>query len=66
MFSLVQLAIAQLVELGLNKATPRDMPHLLLEYEVQGCLVKYCQQQERTIEDRRVAIGCFLVTSVSV
>lgn len=62
--NLVQLAIAQLVELGVNKAVPKDMPHLLLEYNAQGCAEKYCQPQERRIEERRVVLGCFLVTSV--
>lgn len=62
--SLVQLAVAQLVDLGLNKAIPRDMPYLLLEYDAQGCSERYCQPQERTVEERRVVVGCFLVTSV--
>jgi hypothetical protein len=62
--NLVQLAVAQLVELGLNKAVSRDMPHLLLEYDAQGSAERYCQSQERTIEERRVVLGCFLVTSV--
>lgn len=60
----MQLSIALLAELGLNKAVPKDMPHLLLEYSARGCPEQYCQLRDRTTEERRVAIGCFLATSV--
>ncbi len=62
--NLVQLVVAQLVEFGLNKVVSRDMSHLLLEYVAQRSAKRYCQSQERTIEEKRVVLDCFLVTSV--
>ncbi|KAL8832018.1 MAG: hypothetical protein Q9170_005051 [Blastenia crenularia] len=62
--NLTYLTIALIMELGLNKSKPKDMPHLLLEYNAQGCPEKFCQLQERTMEERRAVIGCFVITSI--
>ena len=62
--NLTYLTIALVMELGLNKAKSKDMPHLLLEYSAQGCPERYCQSHERTMEERRAVIGCFVITSV--
>ena len=62
--NLVQLAIALLAELGLNKAAPRDMPHTLLISAARGSPEQFAQPEDRTMEEKRLAVGCFLVTSM--
>ena len=59
----MELAMAQLASLGLNKPPPKESPHTMLHFDGKGCprpLISY----ERTLEDRRAALACFLVSSV--
>jgi hypothetical protein len=60
---LVQLAIAVLYDLGLDKAPSKD-PALSIAYEMKGILKP--PGLSRTMEERRALLGCFLMSSVQV
>jgi hypothetical protein len=61
--SLVQLAIAILYELGLDKPPFKD-PALILAYDLKGIKMPSRLSRSPTMEERRALLGCFLMSSV--
>ena len=61
--SLVQLAIAILYDLGLDKPPSND-PGLILEYDLKGARKPSRFSRSPTLEERRALLGCFLLSSV--
>ncbi|KIN05469.1 hypothetical protein OIDMADRAFT_153650 [Oidiodendron maius Zn] len=62
--SLVQLAIAILYDLGLDKPPSKD-PALALTYDLKGIKQPSRFSRPPTMEERRALLGCFLMSSVS-
>lgn len=60
--SLLQLAVGILGDLGLNKPPPKESTYVLLEYNARGCPKDFSHL--RTMEERRAAVTCFLLSSV--
>lgn len=60
--SLMQIAVALLCDLGLNKPPPKESPHMMLNYDARGC-PKLFNPKPRTMDERRAAIACFLLGS---
>ena len=60
--SLVQLAIAVLYDLGLDKPPSNDQG-LLLEHELKGIPKPSRCFRSPTLEERRVLLGCYLLSS---
>ncbi|KAJ5498465.1 hypothetical protein N7453_007516 [Penicillium expansum] len=60
--SLVQLAIAILYDLGLDKPPPQD-PGVTLAYVLKGCKLSQFTRSP-TSEERRALLGCFLISTV--
>jgi hypothetical protein len=63
LLSLVQLAIAILYELGLDKSISND-PALALAYDVKGIRKPSRLTRSPTLEERRALLGCFLISSL--
>jgi hypothetical protein len=63
--SLVQLAIAILYDLGLDKAPPKD-PGMVLAYDLKGAAKPSGIPRVPVMEERRALLGCFLMSSVQV
>jgi len=63
--SLVQLAIAILYDLGLDKPPSKD-PALILAYDLKGTRKPSRFLRSPTMEERRALLGCFLMSSVYV
>jgi hypothetical protein len=63
--SLVQLAIAILYDLGLDKPPSKD-PSLVLAYDLKGTRKPSRLSRSPTMEERRALLGCFLMSSVYV
>lgn len=61
--SLVQLAIAILYDLGLDKPPSKD-PALVLTYDLKGIKRPSRFSRPPTMEERRALLGCFLMSSV--
>ena len=61
--SLVQLAIAILYDLGLDKP-PSEDPALILTYDLKGIGQPSRLSRSPTMEERRALLGCFLMSSV--
>jgi hypothetical protein len=61
--SLIQLAIAILYDLGLDKPPSKD-PALALAYDLKGVLRPSGFSRSPTMEERRALLGCFLMSSV--
>ena len=61
--NLLQLAMALLADLGLNKTPPEQSLNVVLNYDSQGCPRQFAQPK-RTMEERRVAVGLFWLSSV--
>ncbi|KAK9257993.1 hypothetical protein V1519DRAFT_455882, partial [Lipomyces tetrasporus] len=62
--SLVQLAIAILYDLGLDKPPSKD-PALVLSYDLKGTRKPSRLFRSPTMEERRALLGCFLMSSIS-
>ncbi|KAK9350915.1 hypothetical protein V1523DRAFT_435885 [Lipomyces doorenjongii] len=62
--SLVQLAIAILYDLGLDKPPSKD-PGVILAYDMKGARKPSRFLRSPTLEERRALLGCFLMSSVS-
>ena len=62
---LVQLAVAILYNLGLDKPASRD-PALLLAYDLKGSRKPTRLSRTSTMEERRALMGCFAMSSVYV
>jgi hypothetical protein len=60
--SLVQLAIAILYDLYLDKAPSPD-PARKISYDLNGARLPPLIMRSPTIEERRVLLGCFLMSS---
>ncbi len=63
--SLVQLAVAILYDLGLDKPASDDAG-LMLEYDLKGFPRPGRYERSPTLEERRALLGCFLLSSVWV
>jgi hypothetical protein len=63
LISLVQLAIAVLYDLGLDKPFSKD-PALTLAYDLKGAVKPARFSRSPTMEERRVLFGCFMLSSV--
>lgn len=63
--SLVQLAIAVLYDLRLDRPTSKD-PALILVYELKGIGKPSRLSRPPTMEERRALLGCFLISSMFV
>jgi hypothetical protein len=61
--TLVQLAIAILYELGLDKAASHD-PALILAYDLKGLKKPSILSRSPTMEERRALLSCFLISSL--
>ncbi|CAI7667385.1 unnamed protein product [Penicillium discolor] len=61
--SLVQLAIAILYDLGLDKP-PRQDPGVTIAYELKGIVKPSRFTRSPTSEERRAFLGCFLISTV--
>ncbi|KAK9328779.1 hypothetical protein V1520DRAFT_345197 [Lipomyces starkeyi] len=64
LISLIQLAIAILYDLGLDKPPSKD-PALSLAFKLKGAGNPPALSRTPTMEERRVLLSCFLMTSVS-
>ncbi|KAK9342228.1 hypothetical protein V1522DRAFT_416800 [Lipomyces starkeyi] len=64
LISLIQLAIAILYDLGLDKPPSKD-PALGLAFKLKGAGKPPALSRTPTMEERRVLLSCFLMTSVS-
>ncbi|KAK9489677.1 hypothetical protein V1508DRAFT_406919 [Lipomyces doorenjongii] len=62
---LVQLAIAILYDLGLDKPPSKD-PGVILAYDMKGARKPSRFSRFPTLEERRALLGCFLISSVYV
>lgn len=60
--SLAQITIANLYDLGLDNPHSNDSG-LLLEHDLKG-LPRPSQTSSRTLQERRVLLGCFFLSSV--
>jgi hypothetical protein len=65
MTSLVQAAIAMLYDLGLDKPPSKD-PSVMLTHELKGGPKLSRTVGSETMEERRVSLGCFLLSSTYV
>jgi hypothetical protein len=63
MTSLMQLAMGLVFGLNLNKPPSKEPPHMMLDYDAQGCPRAF-KVATRTIEERRAVIGCFSATAM--
>ena len=63
MTAITQLAIGLVSNLGLRKPPPKESPQMMLNYDARGCPKPY-SSSPRTMEERRVAIGCFYVSAM--
>jgi hypothetical protein len=61
--NLVQLAIAVIADLGLNKPLTKSPQHTVLSYNARGCQ-KPVRPSKRTMEERRAVIGVFWLSSM--
>ncbi|KAH8801793.1 hypothetical protein F5884DRAFT_847663 [Xylogone sp. PMI_703] len=61
---LIQLAIAILYDLGIDKPPSKD-PALMLAYDMKGIRKPSRLSRAPTMEERRALLGCFLMSSVS-
>jgi hypothetical protein len=62
---LVQLAIAIVYDLGLDKPSSKD-PALALAYDLKESLKPARFMRSPTMEERRILLACFVVSSVYV
>jgi hypothetical protein len=60
--TIIQLGISLAFDLGLMR--PCDPPRILLNYTAQGCPKPVNAMKERTLEERRAAVGLYLISSV--
>jgi hypothetical protein len=65
LISLVQLAIAIVYDLELDKPPSKD-PDLILAYDLKGARKPSRLSRSPTMEERRALLGCFLMSSVYV
>lgn len=61
--SLVQLTIATLYDVGLDKPPSND-PGLIHEYDLKGIQKPAIFSRSPPLEERRALLGCFLLSSV--
>jgi hypothetical protein len=61
--NLIQLAIAIIADLGLNKPLAKCPQHMILSYDARGC-PKPVHPSKRTMEERRAVVGVFWLSSV--
>lgn len=66
LISLVQLAIAILYDLGIDKPPSQDPALLNLAYDLKGMGKPSISLKSPTMEERRALLGCFLMSSVYV
>jgi len=58
MTHVIHLAIGTLGDLGLTRLPPKESPCMMLHYDARG-FPKPALPEFRTLEDRRMAIGCW-------
>jgi hypothetical protein len=63
LISLIQLAIAILYDLGLDKPPSKD-PAVMLAYDLKGVGKPSGISRVPSMEERRALLGCFLMSSV--
>lgn len=61
--NVIQLSIALLADLGLNKFALKDPFGLMVECDPKGC-PKPMYSAPRTIEERRTALACFSLSNL--
>ena len=59
----IQLALALVGNLGLNKSPPKEPMQMMMNLDARGCPVKPFNLSVRTTEERRAVLGCFLLSS---
>ena len=62
--STTQLALGLVGTLGLNKPPLKEPPQTVLDLDARGCPTKPFTPSIRTTEERRVVLGCFMLSSV--
>jgi hypothetical protein len=62
--TVIQLAMSLAFDLGLTKPVPAEPPLVMMNYIAQGCPRPPVNSSKRTMEERRAAIGLFLVSSM--
>ncbi|CAD6586535.1 MAG: hypothetical protein ASARMPREDX12_002379 [Alectoria sarmentosa] len=60
----IQLAMALVADLGLNKPPLKEPTQMMLNFDARGCPIKPFSPSTRTMEERRAVLGCFLLSSV--
>ena len=62
--TVIQLGISLAFDLGLTRPPPGEPLNIMLHYIAQGCPKPINGMNVRTMEERRAAVGLFLVSSV--
>jgi hypothetical protein len=62
--TIVQLGIALAFDLGLTRPLPGEPVNVMLHFNAQGCPKPVDRVPGRTLEERRAAVGLFLISSM--